>query len=57
MRVVMTGADGFLGWHTREIALANCSERAVNYLGLNLRTPCSLGTPERPVARMNPSDR
>jgi hypothetical protein len=32
MRVVMTGADSFLGWHTRGIALAICSERAVNYL-------------------------
>jgi len=40
-----------------DYAIANCSERAVNYLGLHLLASRGVGRPERPDAVMNPSGR
>ena len=40
-----------------DYAIANCSERAVNYLGLHLLAPRGVGRPERTDAVMNSSGR
>jgi UDP-N-acetylglucosamine 2-epimerase len=40
-----------------EYAIANCSKRVVNYLGLHLLASRGVGRPERPDAVMNPSAR
>jgi hypothetical protein len=57
MRVVMTGADGFLGWAAAGDRARQLFGQSRELPGLNPRTPCSVGPPEKPIAAMSPSGR
>jgi hypothetical protein len=57
MRVVMTDADGFLGWAAPGDCARELFRQGRELPGLSLLTSCGVGWLERPVAVMNPSDR
>jgi hypothetical protein len=57
MRVVMTGAGGFLGWAAPGDCARELFGEGHELPGLSLLTSCGVGRLERPVAVMNPSDR
>jgi len=57
MRVVMTGADGFLGWAAPGDCARELFGEGRELPGLSLVTSFGVGWLERSVAVMNPSDR